>query len=221
MASNLTATENYLREISELGLRTSPVKTSRLASGLGVSPAAVTEMVKRLEGQGLVVYRRYQGVTLTETGTRPALAVLRRHRLWEILLYDVLRMPWSEVHEHAHRLEHATDERLEHALDEFLGHPRVGPHGGPIPDANGAVAAEHGIRLTEAAPGREYTILRCVDEAAELLNYLGSLRLVPGARVTLRSATPYGGSLTLEVDGQPVQVGREAARTLRVHPASG
>jgi DtxR family Mn-dependent transcriptional regulator len=220
MVSKL-ASENYLKEIYELGLEESPVKTSRLAGELGVSPAAVTEMVKRLEGQQLVSYRRYRGVELTALGRRRALAVLRRHRLWELFLYKVLELPWSEVHEHAHRLEHATDERLADALDEFLGHPRVDPHGAPIPDARGVVAAEEGVRLTELAPGCEVTLLRCVDETPELLEYLGSLGLVPGTRVVVGATAPFGGPLTIEVGTRSIQLGQEAARTLLVTACEG
>jgi DtxR family Mn-dependent transcriptional regulator len=161
-----------------------------------------------------VSYRPYRGVTLTRRGEQLALSVLRRHRLWELFLVQVLGIPWSEVHEHAHRLEHATDGRLADALDSYLGHPRFDPHGAPIPAPDGTMEQEQGVPLTELEPGDAATLLRCSDESPDLLIYLGELGLVPGARVELVSRAPFGGPLTLVVDGNKQVIGPEAAGTV-------
>lgn len=213
--------ENYLKQIYELSLDQTPVKTSQIASALGVTPAAVTEMLKRLEAHELVSYTPYHGVSLSGRGTARALAVLRRHRLWEVFLFRVLGIPWSRVHDHACRLEHATDDQLADALAEHLGHPRTDPHGDPIPGSDGTVEEIDRQRLTSLEPGASATIAQCADETPGLLTYLQSLELVPGARVTLRDRAPFNGPLTLRVEGAgDVVLGLEAARTLIVQQDS-
>ncbi len=214
--SHPSATENYLKQIYELALDQSPVKTSLIAGELQISPAAVTEMVKRLSDQRLVDYRPYRGVTLTRAGTREALRVIRRHRLWETFLFRVLDIPWSQVHDHACKLEHATDDGLADALDEHLGRPTFDPHGDPIPDREGAVKELDRLRLTDLEPGQSASISQCSNEDPRLLAYLSSLGLVPGAAVAMLEAAPFDGPLTLDVEGEQRIIGREAASTLIV-----
>jgi DtxR family Mn-dependent transcriptional regulator len=209
-------TENYLKHIYHLSLDSSPVKTSRLAAALKLSPAAVTEMVKRLDEQGLVDYRPYRGVSLTETGRKNALIVLRRHRLWEVFLHRVLNMPWGKVHEHAERLEHATNHELANFLDDYLGNPSFDPHGHPIPNADGSVEEVERLRLTAIPSQTSAEVVQCTNENAALLDYLNSLGLVPGARVVVQEQAPFNGPLTVAFNGNTQLVGAEAARTLLV-----
>jgi DtxR family Mn-dependent transcriptional regulator len=209
-------TENYLKHIYHLSLDSSPVKTSRLAAALKLSPAAVTEMVKRLDEQGLVDYRPYRGVSLTETGRKNALIVLRRHRLWEVFLHRVLNMPWGKVHEHAERLEHATNHELANFLDDYLGNPSFDPHGHPIPNADGSVEEVERLRLTAIPSQTSAEVVQCTNENAALLDYLNSLGLVPGARVVVQEQAPFNGPLTVAINGNTQLVGAEAARTLLV-----
>ena len=184
--------ENYLKEIYRLSLDEVPVKTSRLAEALTLSPAAVTEMVKRLSEQELLSYRRYHGVALTDQGRKRALLVVRRHRLWELFLYQVLNVPWPQVHQHAERLEHATDDRLAAYLDRFLGRPTIDPHGHPIPDAEGKVNEIDRLRLDAVPSGTRALILQCThDGDVELMKYLSRLGLVPGASVTVGERAPF------------------------------
>lgn len=217
-----SATEDYLKQIYELSLDESPVKTSRLADAMTVSAAAVTEMLKRLDEKELVRYRPYRGVELTPAGRRRALVVVRRHRLWEVFLHRTLGLPWAQVHDYACRLEHGTDDLLAEALDRFLGRPGVDPHGDPIPDAEGSVAEIARLRLDGLAEGEEAVVAQCTDEDPRLLDYLKGLGLVPGARVRLREIAPFDGPLTVEVAGQPRALGLTAARTILVRlPAVG
>ena len=211
------ATENYLKQIYHLSLEAAPVKTSRLAQALHLSPGSVTEMLKRLEEQKLVAYRPYRGVSLTRRGRKRALLVVRRHRLWEVFLHRVLQMPWSEIHQHAERLEHATDDHLAQRLDEFLGHPPLDPHGHPIPGPDGTIAEGRRLRLTSLPVGTRVAIAQCTADAnPSLLDYLNQLGLVPGVRLTIGPRAPLEGPLTVEVEGQPRHIGFEAARTLLV-----
>lgn len=210
------AAEDYLKQIYELALDESPVKTSRLAEAMAVSAAAVTEMLKRLGERDLVDYTPYRGVELTAAGRQRALVVVRRHRLWEVFLHRTLGLPWAQVHDYACRLEHGTDDVLAEALDRFLGRPGVDPHGDPIPDAQGGVAEIERLRLDALAEGDEAVIAQCTDEDPRLLDYLKGLGLVPGARLCVREVAPFEGPLTIEVGGQPRTLGLTAARTILV-----
>ncbi len=215
--------EDYLKQIHALSEEPAagPVKTTALAEALGVSPAAVTEMVKRLAGMGLVDYERYRGASLSETGRRAALGVLRRHRLWETFLYQKLHLPWAKLHDAACRLEHATDDAVADALADFLGSPSVDPHGHPIPLAEGRPAPLDASRLDTLAPGQAARVQERRGSDPLLLAHLDSLGLRPGVSVRLLSQHPFGGPLELEVAGAQRWIGRAAAATVRVHIEDG
>jgi DtxR family Mn-dependent transcriptional regulator len=119
--------ENYLKRIYAIELAGERVSTTLLSEKLRISPASVTEMIKRLAGEGSVVYTPYRGVQLTGSGKKRALRIIRRHRLWELFLVKVLKFRWDEIHEEAERLEHITSETMERRLDEFLGFPTIDP----------------------------------------------------------------------------------------------
>lgn len=208
--------ENYLKEIYRLSLDESPVRTSTLAEALALSSAAVSEMLKRLDDQKLVAYQAYRGVSLTRKGRRRALMVIRRHRLWEVFLYRVLNLPWPMVHEHAERLEHATDDRLAEFLDDYLGNPQFDPHGHPIPTADGTIVEVERLRLTSIPPGTVVSIVQCSNEHEQLLDYLKRVGMVPGRSVRVIAQAPFNGPLTLEIEGAECHVGVEAARTVFV-----
>ncbi len=214
-------TDDYLKHIYELAQEESPVKTSRLALALDVSAAATTEMVKRLEAQALVEHTKYKGVTLTREGHARAVRVLRRHRLWEVFLQRVLGVPWPELHGHACKLEHATDDRLADLLAGFLGEPEHDPHGNPIPARDGTVTTAEGSTLTSERPGARLVIVRCSDEAPELLAYLAALGLTPGTEIEFVELAPFHGPVTLRVGGELRAIGREAASRLLVRRAEG
>ena len=208
--------ENYLKQIYTLSLDETPVRTTRLAQALHLSPAAVTEMLKRLVEQGLIDYQPYRGAVLTDEGKRNALSVLRRHRLWEVFLHDVLDVPWGELHEHAERLEHATNPRLANYLDAFLGRPRFDPHGHPIPDAAGQIVEVDRLRLADLEPGATAVITQCTNDTPTLLQYLKDLGLMPGVSVIVGQRAPFGGPMSVSIAGKEQLVGPEAARTLLV-----
>src|SRR5687767_13395108 len=134
--------ENYLKAIYHAQVGLDPgqlVQMGQLASALGVVPGTATTMVKTLSESGLVRYEPYTGVRLTAAGEKLAALVLRRHRLVELFLVNVMGMSWTEVHDEAEHLEHAVSDRLIERIDEMLGRPSVDPHGDPIPDQHGAV----------------------------------------------------------------------------------
>jgi DtxR family Mn-dependent transcriptional regulator len=130
------AIQDYLREIYKLGTENERVSVTALAKRLGVSPASVSAMVKKLAALELAVHQPYRGVTLTPAGERVALEVIRHHRLLELYLAETLGVHVDEVHDEAERLEHVLSEELEQRIDRVLGYPTHDPHGDPIPDAN-------------------------------------------------------------------------------------
>src|SRR5262245_46925681 len=171
--------EDYLKEIYKLEIEHGRASTSALAERLGVSPPSVTSMLKKLASLRLVEHEPYRGVTLTTTGRKAAIEVIRHHRLLEQYLAETLGMPIDEVHAEADRLEHALSEELEARIDASLGYPTHDPHGDPIPDAALNVGEDRLRPLHALSPGERSTVRRVPDDTG-LLRYLVELRLLPG-----------------------------------------
>lgn len=198
------------------------VGMGRIAEDLGVAPGTVTAMGKTLAHSGLVDYVPYSGVQLTEAGRRLALHVLRRHRLVELFLVQVLGMSWDEVHPEAEKLEHAVSDRLIERMDEMLGFPSVDPHGDPIPDAHGVVEQPQFASLPGCALGERLEVRRVGDQGVDFLRLLDRLGLVPGSLVTLVAVDDVSDTVALEnAAGEQVQLGIRAAEKIFVAPAAG
>jgi DtxR family Mn-dependent transcriptional regulator len=210
------AVQDYLREIYKLQTEGGPVKTSTLALQMGVAPPSATAMMKKLASQGLVEHQLYYGVRLTRTGERIALELLRHHRLLELYLARTLDLGLDAVHAEADRLEHALSETLEDRIDKALGSPTQDPHGDPIPDPKLRIVHSKSKPLTELEPGEEATVQRIPDADGELLRYLARLALVPGQRVQLIQAEPFGGPLTVRANGQETAISRQLGDQIRV-----
>jgi DtxR family transcriptional regulator, Mn-dependent transcriptional regulator len=210
------AIQDYLREIYKLGASGDRVTTTALARGMGVSPASASAMVKKLAALSLVVHAPYRGVSLTPEGEQVALEVTRHHRLLELYLAKTLGIHIDEVHDEADRLEHVISEELEARIDEQLGYPTHDPHGDPIPDARLNVALQDLRSLDVLEPGEEATVRRVPDGDADLLRYLAGLTLVPGQRVTMRRSEPFGGPLTVDVEGSEHAISRELAERIGI-----
>ena len=210
------AVQDYLREIYKLQTESGHVKTSTLAKRMGVAPPSATAMMKKLASYGFVDHELYRGVRLTRTGERIALELLRHHRLLELYLAQTLDLELDAVHAEADRLEHALSETLEARIDKALGSPTQDPHGDPIPDAKLRIVQSKSKRLAELEPGEEATVLRIPDGDGDLLRYLASRALVPGERVQLIQAEPFGGPLTLRADGRETAISLELGEQIRV-----
>jgi DtxR family transcriptional regulator, Mn-dependent transcriptional regulator len=211
------AVEDYAKAIFALQRRErGPVGTSALAERLGISPASVTAMLKRMDEMKLVHYEPYRGVTLTPTGEKVALEVIRHHRLLEAYLSDALGMPWDRVHDEAEVLEHYISEELEERIATALGDPSRDPHGDPIPDRELALGAESGIPLIELETGESGTFSRVSDSDPEMLRYLAEQGIRPGATVRVTERQPFGGPLFVEVEGERHAVGGDLARRMLV-----
>jgi DtxR family transcriptional regulator, Mn-dependent transcriptional regulator len=207
--------QDYLKTIWKLE-REGRATISALAAELAVTPASATAMVKKLAAMGLVEHERYRGVRLTPAGERIALEVVRHHRLLELYLMKALGLGWDQVHAEAERLEHYLSEEVESRIDAALGHPTHDPHGDPIPDA-GLNVDRTTLRSLEAlVPGEEATVQRIPDGDAALVRYLAELTLIPGRKVTMRRSEPFGGPLTVDVDGSEHAISRELAGQIGV-----
>jgi len=204
------AVEEYLEAIHRLSGKQGALSTTGLAERLGVKPASVTGMLKRLAAQGFITYRRYGRIELTPEGGRLAGSVIRRHRLAERLLTDVLGVPLDRVHDEACRLEHALSPDVENRIAERLG-ADVCPHGNPINST-----PDRSVSLLDAPMNRPLTIVRLEDESPEVIRYLAEQSLLPGGTVTLKRREPLGGAVVLEVGGAAQTIGRDLAETIRV-----
>jgi DtxR family Mn-dependent transcriptional regulator len=196
------------------------VPMGQLAAALGVVPGTATTMVKTLAESGLVHYEPYMGVRLTPAGERLAALVLRRHRLIEQFLVQVLGMNWSEVHDEAERLEHAVSERLIDRIDEMLGRPAVDPHGDPIPGPEGTLASQTYPDLLTCPVDTPLLVTRVTDQDAKFLRFIEDRHLKPGQRISIVIRDPASDSVTIRSDnGHETTIGTRAASKVLVVPA--
>ncbi|BAS27264.1 metal-dependent transcriptional regulator [Limnochorda pilosa] len=208
--------EDYLAAIYRAVHKGGQATTSEIARRLNVSAASTTHMFQRLAQEGLVRYKEYSGVSLTEAGEVAALDVIRRHRLAERFLTDVLEIPWDRVDALANRMEHALPAEVIQGFDRILDNPRTCPHGYPIPDAHGQVALLSDRTLAEAAEGDELTVSRVDEDDPALLRYLAEAGLTPGQRVRVMRKPPFEEPLVLDVGGQERTVGSRIAQSVYV-----
>jgi len=194
--------EDYLKAIYDLERGAQAATTNEIAERLAISPASVSGMMRRLADQGLITHEPYRGVRLTEDGRRAALRTLRRHRILECYLTEVLGYPWDRVHDEAEQLEHAASEELIERMASALGDPSHDPHGAPIPSREGEVDETTLRTLADAAVGEQVRVRQVMDKDAERLRYLAELGIRPGALVRILERAPFDGPITLTV-GRP------------------
>ncbi|EEI62274.1 metal-dependent transcriptional regulator [Corynebacterium glucuronolyticum] len=202
--------QDYLKAIYDHEERSStPATLTKVAEVVGQKPSTASEAIKRLASIGLVNHERYQGITLTEEGSRIALAMARRHRILETFLVETLGYTWDEVHEEADVLEHAVSDRFLERLDAQLGYPTHDPHGDPIPAADGTIAQTATVPLSRVAPGTGIRIARIGDSDPELLRYLAEQNILPGHIIDMPEP-PVAGIAHVLVDGAAVAVAEAA-----------
>jgi DtxR family Mn-dependent transcriptional regulator len=203
--------QDYLKAIYALQAGGGTVQTSQLAERMRVAAPSATIMVGRLAEAGFLRHTPYRGVELTEKGALIALEVLRHHRLWEAFLHRALGVPIDQLHDEAERLEHELSDALEEHMSRLLGDPTHDPHGDPIPSLDGQIAVTGHPALAELPVGSSGVVRRVPDSDAAFLRYLGTLGLLPGARVEILALEPFRGPLTIAVDGTERVVGHELA----------
>jgi DtxR family Mn-dependent transcriptional regulator len=203
--------EEYLEQIYRLEKEHGVARTKHIAEMVGVSLGTVTNTIKALEQQKLVVHEPYKGVKLTEDGLRIAIDVIRRHRLAERLLTDFLKVDWSRVHEHACELEHAITDDLTKPLEKALGHPTTCPHGNPIPTMCGGMLEDESQPLLERDKGETSIVVKIVKERQDVLKYLMTMNLVPGVCIEVVEKAPFNGPITVKINGQIHPISRKIA----------
>jgi len=211
--------EEYLQTIYRLEKQKGIARTGDIANLLQVALGTVTNTVDRLKKQELIIHRPYRGVTLTLKGRRIALNIIRKHRVSERFLTDIVKMDWSDVHDAACRLEHAMTEDVINPLEEVLGNPKTCPHGNPIPTKNGKISEEESHPLIEMKEGTKSFILKVVNEEPNLLRYLQKIDVVPGKRVEVLKKAPFEGLLTIKIDGKKKALSRIIASRVWVKKA--
>jgi len=210
------STEEYLEAIYRLEREGPGVTTSGLATELGITPASVSGMLKKLAGEGYIDHVARGEAKLTQAGLAVAVRVLRRHRLAECLLTTVLGMGWDEVHNEACKLEHAISDKVEARLVAVLNDPKVCPHGHPIPPADLSDPPRPGVPLAQMQTGELATVYGVTEEVPEILRYLSDVGLRPGTPVNIIEKAPLGGPVTVEVSGERHAISLELARMVTV-----
>ncbi len=211
--------ENYVKQLYLEQQRSSGhlIPMGRLATRMKVVPGTATAMVKTLAESGLVEYEPRGGVRLSEGGHRLALHVLRRHRLVEQFLVEVLNFDWSEVHEDAERLEHVISDLLLERIDALLGRPRFDPHGDPIPSPAGTVADVELEPLPSCRVGDHVVVARVLDQEAGFLRLMDRSGITPGSLLRITGFEPNADAITVQsADGKPIPLGLTAAGKIQV-----
>jgi len=214
------AREDYLKAVFHLGRGGRRVHTTELAEHLGVRKPSVTSMLKALAGEGLVDYSPRQGAVLSPEGRKVTMRVVRRHRLLETFLVEVLGLDWSEVHEEAEVLEHHLSQRMVDAIDRVLDHPAFDPHGHPIPDAEGRLRQRDLTPLGELSTGASGTVREVRAKESERLQRWKELGLVPGAELQMGERQEMEDVMHIEIGDQTIVTGSEGVEGVFVEVES-
>ncbi len=207
--------EDYIKAIYHLGKgENKTVSTNAVAEQMETKPSSVTDMVKKLSDKGLVNYRPYKGVSLTEYGQKTALSIVRKHRLWEVFLVEKLDFSWDEVHEVAEQLEHIRSEKLIDSLDRHLGFPQVDPHGDPIPSKKGEFKKAVKKLLNEVPIGSSGICVGVKDSSPPFLKFLDKNKIALGDSITVMDKEEFDGSLHIRIKETNIHISNLIATNL-------
>lgn len=208
--------ENYLKNIYKIQTSGGKVSTTSLSEKLQISPASVSEMIKKLADEGSLTHTPYKGVELTESGKRTALKIVRKHRLWEMFLVEVLHFGWDEIDEEAEKFEHIMSDKMEEKIDEVLGSPSVDPHGDPIPSKNGTIKALRSFPLSSIGEGTNVRVVRVNDANAELLHYASSIGLSLNKKIGIKQRMKFDNSLIVKMGSKEITISSTLAENIFV-----
>lgn len=196
--------ENYIKAIFHLQQQDGTVTTNELAGELKTRPASVTDMMKKLKAKKLVHYQPYRGFRLSSEGSKVALGIIRRHRLWEYFLAEKLKFSWDEVHAVAEELEHVSSKKLIEKLDEFLGYPKADPHGDPIPDVNGKIEHYSYQCLASLLANKLVVVSHVSNQSNEILDLLKHKKISIGTKLEIKRRFDFDDSMEIKIGRQPV-----------------
>ncbi|MBL0911027.1 MAG: metal-dependent transcriptional regulator [Bacteroidia bacterium] len=212
--------ENYLKTIFHIsGRENRRVSTNDVAEVLQTKASSVTDMIQKLSDKKLIRYEKYKGVSLTPKGRKIAASIVRRHRLWEVFLVDKLNFSWDEIHEIAEELEHIRSEKLVDKLEEYLGFPKKDPHGDPIPDREGKMDHHKDFTLADLAVDEQGIIVGVKEHSSEFLQYLDGVKLVLGARVTIRKVFEYDRTIVAMVGNTELMLSERVGKNIYINRA--
>ena len=208
--------EDYLAMIYRVASEDQKSTTTIIADKMRVSRSTVTSMFKKLAESKLITHVLYRGVSLTPTGEKIALEIIRHHRLIELYLQNTMGVPWEKVHDEADKLEHILSEEIEDKIDKLLNNPTNDPHGAPIPTKDGYVSNDSFRRLSQAKKGENLVIKRVEEEDSKKLVYLANKGLYPNTELKVTNVEPFSGPITIEIDNSEIIIGNLIADSVFV-----
>ena len=209
--------ENYLKSIfnlSEFGNK--QVTTNSISKILNIEPASVTDMIKKLSKKKLIYHEKYKGSTISKSGIKIALQIIRRHRLWEVFLYDKLNFKWDKIHDIAEELEHVSSEELIDNLDKFLKYPKIDPHGDPIPNKLGEMNFIDKISISDLNVNENGIVSRIINEDEEFFNLLKKLKIEIGTEVKIIDKIEYDESIEILINKKTVIISKDIANNIKI-----
>jgi len=211
------AEENYLKSILGIILKTNKrASTNSIADEICTTPASVSDMLKKLQQKKLINYKKYNGVSLSVTGKKIAISVVRKHRLWETFLVKKLHFNWEEVHDLAEQLEHIKSKNLINKLDAFLGYPKFDPHGEPIPTKNGELPFSNTIPLNEIKLKAKGKVMGVTIDKKSFLQYLTKLNIKIGTNIEILEKISFDQSLIIKIDDTNTHISNDVAKYLLI-----
>ncbi|MEC7877565.1 MAG: metal-dependent transcriptional regulator [Bacteroidota bacterium] len=209
--------ENYLKSIfnlSEFGNK--KVSTNSISKILNIEPASVTDMIKKLSKKKLIYHERYKGSSISKSGIKIALQIIRRHRLWEVFLHDKLKFKWDQIHELAEELEHVSSDNLIDSLDKFLKYPKIDPHGDPIPNKLGEIDFVDKISIYDLSINEKGIVSRIINEDDEFFNLLKKLDIEIGTEIKMTDKIEYDDSLEISINNKSVIISKQIASNIKI-----
>lgn len=211
------AEENYLKAILKLSNQNQrKVSTNEIANEMDTKASSVTDMIQKLCNKKYVLYEKYQGVKLTDSGRKYALNIIRKHRLWEVFLVEHLNFNWDEIHEIAEQLEHIQSPELTARLDQFLNFPKYDPHGDPIPNEEGEILKVNEKLLSELSPNQKGVIIGVKDSDAGFLQYLDSIGIHLGCEIEFVKKYSYDSSVEILIKGEKRTLSQQVTKNLSI-----
>ncbi len=209
--------ENYIKTIYHLAaISDKGISTNSIAKKLNTKASSVTDMIKKLSDKEVVVYKKYQGVTLTDFGKKTAANIIRKHRLWEVFLVEKLDFSWDEVHEVAEQLEHIKSPKLIDELDSFLGYPKRDPHGDPIPDKEGNLPQIQKSLLATLEKNEKGVCVGVNDTSSEFLRFLDKQEIGLGQDIEVLDKEPFDDSYLVKINGKEMTISNKVANNIYI-----
>lgn len=199
--------EDYLKSIFKIAEKENKaVSTNSIANLMSTTPASVTDMIQKLSQKKYLQYTKYKGVTLTQSGNKVAIKIIRKARLWEVFLVNKLRFAWHQIHNIADELEHVSSDELISRLDAFLDYPKFDPHGNPVPNADGKFTIRNQMALADIPLNQKVTVLGVKENLPDFLRYLTDINIRIGVEIMVLQQVPYDKSMRILIDNKTEQV---------------